>query len=311
MALLAGACTQKPKEQSPPRTGRTETAAPQIQIPTGPEWSVSWLSQCQDTETPCLGSAGFQILADGSFQVGPASNGQIYRGELSVTERKELAELFTSLRDDTASLASVTESCANTELAESWITNGNVQSIKLSFDFFGNTREVQLNQNSFCGSITALQTEKLTQKLSELLVTYHPSVFPDECLERAQEVEAAYDTLRSCEKDQDCSWLDSTFHPINETELQFVVTDSCTKLRPLFSANTARVTEEIIESLQAARAQLYETCGSSIARVDCDGVMGFESSVIRPVCDLGKCKLPQLSDEQPLLRGRMRINSAR
>jgi len=310
IALLTGACTQKSNGSNPTQTGATE-AAPQVQTPAGPEWRVTWLSQCADAEIPCLASFGFQVDSSGQWQVGPATNGQTYQGELSISERQTLAEVFKSLRDDTSTQEPSSVPCANPELAESWLTVGGIQSAQINLQFFGKKQDIERNQTGFCGSLPTSQAEKLTQQLSTLLTQYHPSTFPDECLNRAQEVEAAYDSLRSCEKDQDCSWLDSTFHPIGEEELQFVMTDACTKLRPLVAANTVRVTESIIESLQSARAQLVETCGSSIARVDCEGIMGFESTLIRPVCDLGKCKLPSIEETQTRYRVRSPLKTVR
>jgi len=288
LAVAGASCTQ-----SQPAAKKTEslTGGPVLVLPSEQqEWKLQWSSECADEVEECFGKNAFTIRNTGSWLVGPASTGETYDGDLEIVERKNLDQLVRTAADAITS----DESCADaSELAAAAEPQG-IRNGTLTLEFRGTTQVVALKDGKICSTLSGDSSKRLASLFLEQMGKYHPSVFPDECLTLSRTVENAYAPLQGCQRDSDCAWLDTTYTPVFEGEVQFVMTDSCTKLRPLVSANTSLMTESAIEGLQNARAELYDTCGASIARVNCVGIAGFESTMAQPVCDLGRCRAPSI-----------------
>jgi|GEM_PF-1858876 len=248
-------------------------------------WTLRWTTSCSDGSVSCAGAQGFTVSADGNWKIGPAPTGDIYSGELEIAERIELASRITPLLDpqNDAKICST-----NAE-----ITIRGLSTAELALDRNGR-KLLSLSGNELCSAAEPANATAVATTLLALAEKYQPTAFPDECLNLAAAVEKDYEPLRQCQQDSDCAWLDFTFSPIAADEVQFVMTDACSKLRPLVAANPALMADPVIERLQAARNTLVDTCGASLARSNCQGIGGFESTLARPVCDLGRCKMPPL-----------------
>ena len=255
-------------------------------------WSLQWKTHCDAESTHCLGTDGFTFMEDGNWSIGPAGNGDIYRGELEIAERDALRVAVASVIETNANAGVGGLNCVS--LAENGIQilSNSPHAGALEIEGSGHRTVLTLEGDQLCGVQDENQNRAMAEMILNLVGKYHPAVFPDECLRLSQDVESAYKPLLQCQRDADCSWIDSTYHPIGEDEVQFVTTDSCTKLRPLVAANRSLMDEFTIERLQGAQNKLVETCGSSLMRIDCAGIAGFESTLAKPVCDLGRCRMP-------------------
>ena len=252
----------------------------------GGNWTLRWTGSCADGTTSCPGALGFAVSSDGNWNIGPATTGDIYSGELEIAERIALVSRVAP------HLNGATEEafrCSPSEMASAW----SISNSDLVLDR-GGRKILSLNTTELCSSVEAVAAKELASLFLELANKYQPAAFPDECLSLAASLEKDYEPLRQCQQDSDCTWLDFTFSPIATDEVQFVMTDACSKLRPLVAANRAAMSDPVIEKLQTARNTLVDTCGTALARTNCEGIGGFESTLARPVCDLGRCKMPPL-----------------
>ncbi len=296
--LLAGttACTRQgaqaeKNKKSPPSTQVTEGTVV-TPVAGAMPWSLQWKTTCDAEFTNCIGSDGFTFLEDGTWNIGPAATGDVYRGELDIAERNLLKSAVSGILE--ANLNAGTDGLNCYSLAENGIEilSNSPHAGTLEIEASGHRKVLTLNGDQLCGVLDEAKTREAAEMVLNLVGKYHPAAFPDECLKLSQEAETAYQPLLQCQRDLDCSWIDSTFHPIGAEEVQFVMTDSCTKLRPLVAANFSLMDEVTIERLQSTRNTLMETCGTSMMRIDCAGIAGFESTIASPVCDLGRCRMP-------------------
>ena len=251
----------------------------------GGSWTLRWTSTCTDGSTSCPGALGFTVSSDGNWSVGPATTGDVYSGELEIAERIELSSRILPFLN----AAGEQSRCSPSEEAANW----SISNADLVLDQSGR-KVLNLNSAELCSSAEAGTAKEVATLVLGFASKYQPAVFPDECLSLATNLEKDYEPLRQCQQDSDCAWLDFTFSPIATDEVQFVMTDACSKLRPLVAANRALMADPVIEKLQAARNNLVDTCGAALARTNCEGIGGFESTLARPVCDLGRCKMPPL-----------------
>jgi len=255
-----------------------------------PAWKLRLTANCgEGSAESCVAAYGFTVLADGRYEVGPGPSGQMLSGKLEAEELKSIE----SLSIVSLGLAAT----AQVELAE--VCGANTQgeaNDQLDFVAKGGVEKnfVRTAGTEFCYRTASLEEADLALKaIRDLATKYYHLPFPDACLESAQAVEMLFAPLTTCSVDADCAYIDSSFSPIANGEIQFVVTDSCTVVKSLAVGNASSVAAEQ-GRLLAARENARDVCMDRMARPDC-APTGFQAHIAAPVCGAGVCQVNSAS----------------
>lgn len=287
LALTASACFSKsePKRDLgvPQAPGQ---AAPEVhhEAHGGPAWKLNFNSNCASQEKDnCLGGYGFSVDAEGQYAVGPGPDGQVLRGKLPAAEFKAVeGPVAKLLGNQGVSIAS--ETCAaRTESDES-------DSVVL--ERRSERKElIRTTTTDFCASVSVTaEAQGLHAAIKNLAAKYYPTPFPDECINAALKVEDLYASVTSCNHDSDCAYIDNTYAPIPTGDLQFVITDDCSFVKPLVVANRDAAIHAS-DRLFAARDWARGVCAARAPRVSCTGITGFQATQGNPVCVQGSCRI--------------------
>lgn len=251
-----------------------------------PSWKLKLNSNCADgNPEKCVAAYGFTVLADGRFQIGPAPQGQLHEGSLAPEELKSISDLITVLISGLVSHPLESESCTTGPKSES------NDSILLIRPNQSDESLVRTSGTDLCQRLSNKENaEALHKTISALAKKYYKVPFPNACTDAAEEVEAMYSPLRKCNVDADCAYSDSVYQPITNGEMEFVITDSCSIIKPLIVANKISMQENQAK-LVAARDRARDICGDKITRPDCTSILGFQATSGMPVCSSGVCRV--------------------
>ena len=263
---------------------------PGVQRETGgsPAWKLFLNSQCGTDQTQCVGAYGFSLLANGTYQVGPGPAGQIITGKLTDEEFQTLETALDSVLKPTSPIdipeASSQETCApNTAVAG-----------KESITFNRRGQDTQILHaagTEFCfRGLTLEQADTIHKTVHALATTYYTLPFPDACADAEGELQALYTTVSGCAVDSDCSYSDTSFMPVAQGEMQFIVTDDCSTQGALAAANRNDLLFRQGELIRA-RNQARSTCAARFVRAGCSQVTGFQSTLASPLCVDGACRV--------------------
>ena len=268
----------------------THNIQPGVQRETGgsPAWKLSMNSQCDTDQTQCVGAYGFSLLANGTYQVGPGPAGQVITGKLTDEEFATLETALDSVLKPSFPIdipeASGQETCApNTAVAgkESITFNRRGQ----------DTQILRASGTEFCfRNVTLEQADTLHKTVRALAKTYYLLPFPDACADAQGELQALYTSVAACAADSDCAYADTSFMPVAQGEMQFIVTDDCSTQGALAAANRNDLLYRQGELIQA-RNQARNICGARFVRAGCSQVTGFQSTLASPLCVDGACRV--------------------
>lgn len=292
LTLLTG-CTKslpiKPEQAIPVPPPSSETPATSIidtPAPVDSSWTLRLKSECGDTDrTQCIAGYGFSVDHDGQYALGPGPQGEIRKGSLSQEEIQQTRAIMDNLQLSGARslFQGHSETCVGRE------SQSDLDSVTL----IQNNQERLLTQSRsdrFCYALEALtDAEALQEHLRKLSRKYYSTPFPDACLDLASKIEQEYTALLSCTVDTDCAYVDVSYSPVAENEIQFIYTDMCSVLKPLAVANRALLSTSS-ENLVSSRERLRDTCGERIVRESCAAIDGFQASEAPPVCEVGVCR---------------------
>jgi hypothetical protein len=135
-------------------------------------------------------------------------------------------------------------------------------------------------------------SSELMRRLAALARKYYPVPFPDACTDSVMVLEQLHTTVRGCSTDNDCSYVDNTYLPVPEGDLQFVIVDDCSITKTLPVANASLLAERQLEFL-AARNTARTLCGNRIVRSGCSVIRGFQSTGPRAECRQHECRIGQ------------------
>jgi hypothetical protein len=126
--------------------------------------------------------------------------------------------------------------------------------------------------------------------LARLAAIYYPSQFPNPCVDAAMELKKKYDAVSGCEKDSDCSYLESDFLPWSRAsgETQVVV-DDCSFVPTLPVGNSFECVAGQLELL-LKRDLVRKVCEGANLRPACPASVGFNPESAPPVCVQGRCR---------------------
>ena len=249
-----------------------------------PAWKARLGADCQ-TAAPkeqCSGGYGFQLSADGVFRVGPGPQGQLWTGTIEPEELKELEGLVAKILP-TMPRGSFSTACDQSE------TPGSYSLDFMRAEWPSTVALAKVAENKLCHYGAKENTEALLLVMKNLTRKYYPVPFPDTCLDSIMEVHALYQPLKACSTSKDCSNIDNTYQPVPAGEMQYVVTDDCSLIKPLITGNTAAVAKQQAALLEA-RSQARQVCGERIVRISCQTERGFQSAENPPVCYNRECQ---------------------
>jgi hypothetical protein len=274
LALLAAGCNDS-NDNTVPAVSRQASQA----------WKLTLKSKCPASTdaTQCTAAYGFTANADGSYIVGPGPQGQVAQGRLSEDEFKSVTDAMASIKADGA------ESCSQSDAVDS------DDSIVLTQGRSQHTVYHRANTDFCFRATSAEDAESVHQLMVQLAQEYYPNPFPDACMDAATKFENSYAALQSCNHDSDCAYLSDSFEPIAADNAQFVVTDDCTKLHPLYVGNAAAVAVHMTQ-IQKGASDVRAACGNNMVRNGCSQVIGFQSSDVAPVCAQHVCQAKSLSN---------------
>jgi hypothetical protein len=288
-AALAFGCG--PRHSSPPpNNGQNNGPAPQQEVrpqvddgilPSAPQpWSLKIQSDCpQDKKDTCIGAYGFSVNSKGEFKVGPGPDGQIVDGELSSDEVKNISVQLLE---------------AGTGGPETCVPNTEEPSTDSSIEVNqerGSKFKIRFVKNELCySSLKPEEALKLSKEAQKIMKKYHPDRFPNECINAAQSLQKFYDTIKECEKDYECSYLDDDFLPLASEQIENFTIDDCTFIKPLITANSfSAVTNQL--KLLTMRHLAKEVCAKEPKRKSCDEPKKLKPIKMAPLCVKGRCSV--------------------
>src|SRR6185437_1508820 len=101
-------------------SGNSAPQANRAQSAQGQAWAFTYKADCSQTADPtqCLGAYGFTVNADGTYQIGPAPQGQLLKEKLDASDFSDLSKLVSGIVDGSAA-ANAQETCSGYYTSES------------------------------------------------------------------------------------------------------------------------------------------------------------------------------------------------
>ncbi|MCM2276649.1 MAG: hypothetical protein NDJ89_01065 [Oligoflexia bacterium] len=246
-----------------------------------PAWTLTLRSSCAaEAEENCVAKYGFAVKADGSYEIGPGPQGQLKTGKLSEQELRELATLVSVAPAAAESCSDLTENDAEPESSDSVILQRSDKELTLF--------RTETTRTCF-QTATRESGERLHHAIHALAGKYYELPFPDACAEATDLVRGLYPSVQGCATDMDCAYITDDYDVIPTEAVEYVITDNCSKVRPLAVGN-ARAVKAQQTALIDALIHAQEVCSYRILRDDCSEMSGFLSSLGAPVCQQGVCR---------------------
>lgn len=276
LSLIASGCLFQSKHNGPQNEGQAQG---------GPAWTLQLQSNCSDYyDEYCVAKHGFSVTADGKYLIGPAPAGQKIEGKLTLDELQKINTLLSEALADMNA-----EGAENCELDHQGVFTAREN--KLIFEKnWGKSVLIRSDLERYCfKTANADKAIQLHEEMKKLAEKYYALPFPDACAEASAAVEALYGSVKACNSDIDCAYVNTEYEIVPGSASQFIIVDNCTTIRPMVAANT-----EALKSnqplLRKALENAQKVCGNRIGRPDCLGYQGFESSGGAPVCVNNYCR---------------------
>lgn len=216
--------------------GRVEEA----HLPRAPEpsWNFKFRSDCNDPAArDCIAGFGLSIESSGDYEVGPAPDGQILSGKVDPEDLAKLRALASKTSSKRLCLGRI-------ELkGEGALGCG---------DPGASDAAVEIPLSSELRASLASETHRLVAK-------YYPARFPNDCSAALLALRSLHTAVSKCDRDEDCSWLDGAYVPIDVGQARRSGEDSCGFVGDLEVANTFQV---VVEQSRLLRKR-------EVARVAC------------------------------------------
>ncbi len=249
----------------------------------GPAWTVRLKSTCNDRAVDsCVSAYGFTVAADRKYLVGPGPDGQLLDGALSEGEFAAVEQLVLKqlplLNQEISPEACAPRTAQETDDSISLSSHGRDKTV------------VRAAQSEICALATTEDAALLQKTMKDLAARYYPTPFPSECINASIAMKDLYRDLRHCTTSSDCAYVDNAFQPIGHAEVQFVVTDDCTMMKPLVVANGSAAAASQLK-LSMARENVRQVCGPQLTRINCARPTGFQAHSAAPMCVAGECRV--------------------
>lgn len=245
-------------------------------------WTVKYQAKCAESLDSCVGGYGFTVLSDGQFVVGPNAEGKTRKAPLSQEDFSKISGV----------LAPALASGAPAENRVQIDGIGSDESVSLTRSSGSEQSILKTEGTELAYTISSEEDAKnLLTTLRELAGSYYITPFPGACGDAATELSALYAANQKCTSDAECAFVDSSFDIADANSNQFITTDDCKIIKPLFVGN--------ISAIKANKAKLAEdseklatTCGQEVYRSGCTTWSGINNIANNsPVCKLGVCSI--------------------
>ena len=256
----------------------------QVSAQDGPAWLVSYNSTCAGEDaTECPGFYGFTLDAAGNYQVGPGPAGQHKKGRISDEDLQMLTDSISTILQSTMQSSELT---CNT--LEAYV--GQNQTITIQTKYDQARPVVQTGDKGFCSATEFEPSNSFYKTIKTLAEQYYPSPFPDACEDAIVAAEGLHPQFQFCATDTDCGYLTPGFEVVPPSTMQYIITDDCSRLKPLIVANIGAIVsgqEILINALQNAQG----VCREKLVKYDCTGVSGFQATDGAPLCIQNTCRV--------------------
>jgi hypothetical protein len=265
------------------------TTPPSAYLPV--TWKIKFAAQCNESETQpkCTGAYGFSVSSSGNFIVGPGPQGQTTDGSINAEEMKSLKKLIADIQSHLIqpSISETNPDCSP------HLNAGDPSVLELNYRDAHHVT-IKKSKTDICfNSINASEAKSLSDAVEGLLKKYYPTPFPDDCINASQSLEKLYKSMKTCEKNSDCTYIDDNFLPLDTSSIDEFIADDCSFIKPIVVANSfSAVTNQL--HLLTSRELAVEVCGKEKKRASCLQPKVVKSKQIDPVCHRGVCTVSPL-----------------
>jgi hypothetical protein len=253
-------------------------------------WAITLKSKCDVEIAPeeCVGQYGFSIDSDGKYKVGPGLNNETKAGEITAEELNQLkADLSSALAASQlpdqahATLTEANASEDTNEDAEQPSADAAVAE-KASDDILSLTKDGK-EEGEFISTVgkeiyyklgSSKEAEDVHKAMRKLAKKYYGRIFPDACQSQIDSYSALLEGLKTCQLDQDCTYLDGDFNDIDASRDTYVLTpdvaNSCYAVKAPVAANSSQLLSSRVNILEE-KSKVEQICGEriKIATQDC------------------------------------------
>lgn len=168
------------------------------------------------------------------------------------------------------------------------VTSPQESTVELNYQ---NSQPIRITHGSdqFCyRSVSESLAHEIDSFVSELITKYHPSRFPNECINACKALHDFYQTLRKCEKDSDCAYIGDDFLPLRPGEFPDLVIDDCSYIQPLLYADHFSAVSNQLDLILLHDVAI-QACRQDEKRSGCQKVKKLNPSQSLLSCIKGKC----------------------
>lgn len=255
----------------------------------GPAWQITFTAHCGEgsNDADCLGKYGFIVTAEKAYQAGPAADGKSLKGELSDADFESINSAYQALL--TAATTASTETCA-------LLSEGSEDTITVTQN---SSNQVLLQTSNASEAECSEAAWTLHSALRGLAEKYTVQPFPSDCASATADFQALQALVTSCQVDADCAYVDEKFELMANKEGEeprMLSSESCSKARPVVTANQNLVKAKLAELVEAL-TKAQNSCGQALAISDCASNADINSS-IAPSCQKGVCRVNPAAFQQ-------------
>jgi hypothetical protein len=256
----------------------------QPSVPREFSFRVAGAAPTTDGTSVSFAEHGVHFQLAGNLEIGPAPNGQIHKRKLAGDERELLQN---SWKDWLKSGFTAAEKCVTVD------PSSELASVNARISILQNDREaalIRVDGGQICGPAEPPALEQFTKTLVFLSRAHYPRRFPSECLASTDALEAAHESLLSCQSNEDCSHVDSQYSAIAPGEVQFVSLKSCSLLPRVTAANPSLLNSSR-KALLKARETAKQACAEEIRELTCtaEADLGFQNHRHPARCVANQC----------------------
>jgi hypothetical protein len=279
MALSFGVLTGCHSSGSPAAAGASQEL--------GIAWKLTLKSECTTSIDKCLAGYGFTVLSNGTYVIGPAAgDDDPETGYLDVDHFRALQDLVASVKSDIHAVSDQT--CG----ASTRITSKDTVTLEIGAS---SDDIVKAADNQICYRISDIHDAIALHKAIRDMASKHYSIpYPSQCVQANKALEKTFNTVRGCQTDADCTYVNiANFDPISTGEQNKVVTDDCEAVHVLAVANRDSISNPTnLATLLRARRDTRRACENQVRLDTCMETKGFQSLYApAPVCVQNVCQI--------------------
>jgi hypothetical protein len=227
---------------------------------------------------------GITFHLPGEFEIGPAPNGQTHQEILAPTDRENLQRSWSTV---------LSQGIASSESCQTLAEDSPLAQANVRISILKNSSEsalIRVDGGQICGPILNQEFVNFSGILFSLAKKHYPKKFPDECLASKDTLIRLFNSVNSCESDDDCVHVDSQYDSIPPGQVQYVALKNCSVLPSLTAANALSLKSKH-KLLLRAREETRNACAQEIREFVCTAQadLGFQNHRFPARCFERKC----------------------